>query len=559
MFRHTAGITVAAAAASSSSAAGPRMLALAPAAASTAAAAAAAASSQQQQHRSLSSTVLFTRTREEYNAKRVTDLKDELRQRGLATSGKRDELVRRLLNDDVRRAGSNNTLDEPHTTTVRSKSTAASPSSSSPSLASLRAQSKGGSTSTSTSTGKKTNNKDIPPNPTPPPPAEPSAKDDIAATVTDTSKVISAGIAVDKAAVAGDGAAAVVPGVSSPKITQPVDSNPPGVPPEQLAKASSSSPGSQPTAAVLDIKIPYEAEKPRLEAEIPLVTSYFHPGENIPDAVRAADEEYQSNPKVVAVGGSPHTAIAHHATDAAHPPSSSSSSGRGNADDKHSLSSALSSVLSEMRKDLGLPAPAAAAQAAQKAVGQAAESSSTLDEASKAIREAISSVSQSSDSGPSSGSSSSSSSSSSSFSSSSSSPRASSTTRPLNAQERTGAYLLGAIVFGGLLVGGIAAPADPEKKDKKNKNKQHHGAAEVVSAAKSKVAAVASSSPVAALTSKTGEQTFPSPIEASDPVVRARVNKALEDLVRSSSSSSSTGSPSFSTGHNIVGAGERKW
>ncbi|KAK0558429.1 hypothetical protein OC844_005155, partial [Tilletia horrida] len=269
MFRHTAGITVAAAAASSSSAAGPRMLALAPAASTAAAAAAAAASSQQQQHRSLSSTVLFTRTREEYNAKRVTDLKDELRQRGLATSGKRDELVRRLLNDDVRRAGSNNTLDEPQTTTVRSKSTAASPSSSSPSLASLRAQSKGGSTSTSTSTGKKTNNnKDIPPTPTPPPPAEPSAKDDIAATVTDTSKVISAGIAVDKAAVAGDGAAAVVPGVSSPKITQPVDSNPPGVPPEHLAKASSSSPGSQPTAAVLDIKIPYEAEKPRLEAEI---------------------------------------------------------------------------------------------------------------------------------------------------------------------------------------------------------------------------------------------------------------------------------------------------
>ena len=52
--------------------------------------------------RSLVSTVLLTK--DAYESKKVTDLKSELRNRGLSTTGKRTELIKRLIENDSNRA-----------------------------------------------------------------------------------------------------------------------------------------------------------------------------------------------------------------------------------------------------------------------------------------------------------------------------------------------------------------------------------------------------------------------------------------------------------------------
>ncbi|CAD6918184.1 unnamed protein product [Tilletia controversa] len=532
---------------------------------------------QQPQHRTLTSTVLLTRTREQYEARRMPELKDELRQRGLATSGKRDELVRRLLNDDVRRAGSNVVLESPSAAgvSVRTKTTQASTTkggaprtpptsdsatpnaSTSSSLASLRAQSSP-QTSSTANKGKEQPGAAPPTPPTPPPETDASTP---TAGVIDSSKVISAGVAVDKDAAADEGTA-VIPGVSSPQIKGPVSSNPPGVPPQREAARSAAAGtaarggpfGGFPDSKVpsFNIKIPYEEAQPEEGPKIPIVTSYFHPGEKIPEAVRAADEEYQSNPKVVAVGGSEHTEIAHHATDAAMKPSSDSK--KSGEDSDSSASGAITSLLSEFRKDLGLPSPEAVASVAK---GEKKSGNAALDEASKAVREALASVIPP-DSGSSSASKSSSTSSSNNNNnnnSRSSSSSSSKTNRPLNSEERTGAYLLGAIVFGGLFLGGVAAPADPEKKEKRAATKE---------AVKEKVAAVVHTVVPSSSTARNGE--------------RGRVNKAMEDVrgassagnfatgqgivggaVRKDEFGGASAADDFSTGQGIVGGAPRKW
>ncbi|KAE8229677.1 hypothetical protein CF326_g5344 [Tilletia indica] len=488
---------------------------------------------QQQQHRTLTSTVLLTRTRELYESRRAVELKDELRQRGLATSGKRNELVRRLLNDDVRKAGSNIVLESAYPSNVggvRTKTTQASTtkggaprtpptsdsatpnSSTSSSLASLRAQ-------TSDSTSSSANKGAVKP-----PPETDATTPTVG--VIDSNKVMSAGVAIDKDA-AADGSTAVAPGLSSPHIKEPVSSNPPGVPPKRAMGVDGPF-GGIPDSRVpsFDIKIPYEKPEYDEGPKIPLVTSYFQPGENVPDAVRKADEEYQSNPKVVAVGGSTHTEIAHHATDAAHPPKKSNDDSSSS-----SASGAITSLLSEFRKDLGLPSPSAVASAAS---GEKESGNATLDEASKAIRDALASVSPSKEGSSSSGSGSSGSSS---KSKSSNSRSSADLNRPLNSDERTGAYLLGAIVFGGLLLGGVAAPADPEKKEKRAERKEK--VKEKVAAAVNHV--VAPSQSTSATTPRSE---------------RGRVGKAMEDVLGVGGSASSA---NFSTGQGIVGGATRKW
>ncbi|CAD6949534.1 unnamed protein product [Tilletia caries] len=491
---------------------------------------------QQPQHRTLTSTVLLTRTREQYEARRMPELKDELRQRGLATSGKRDELVRRLLNDDVRRAGSNVVLESPSAAgvSVRTKTTQASTT-------------KGGAPRTPPTSDSATPNA--------------STSSSLASLRAQTSPQ-TAGVAVDKDAAADEGTA-VIPGVSSPQIKGPVSSNPPGVPPQREAARSAAAGtaarggpfGGFPDSKVpsFNIKIPYEEAQPEEGPKIPIVTSYFHPGEKIPEAVRAADEEYQSNPKVVAVGGSEHTEIAHHATDAAMKPSSDSK--KSGEDSDSSASGAITSLLSEFRKDLGLPSPEAVASVAK---GEKKSGNAALDEASKAVREALASVIPP-DSGSSSASKSSSTSSSNNNNnnnnSRSSSSSSSKTDRPLNSEERTGAYLLGAIVFGGLFLGGVAAPADPEKKEKRAATKE---------AVKEKVAAVVHTVVPSSSTARNGE--------------RGRVNKAMEDVrgassagnfatgqgivggaVRKDEFGGASAADDFSTGQGIVGGAPRKW
>ncbi|KAK0548613.1 hypothetical protein OC845_003482 [Tilletia horrida] len=487
---------------------------------------------QQQQRRSLTSTVLLTRTREQYEAKKIPDLKDELRHRGLATSGRRDELVRRLLNDDVKRAGSNNTLppSPSASTPIRTKATTASapkgprtpPTSDSAtpnsqaSLASLR-----------NAASSRSSSEAVPKKPKAP---KGEAADDLSP-VTDTTKVISAGVAIDKhEAAGGEGGAAAVAGVRSPQMSEPVASNPPGVPPSAVKQAAAGadsavasankaqSHGKPSTTAVLDIKIPYEAPAVEPGPDIPLVTSYFHPGENISEAARAADADYHSNPKVVAVGGT--SDIAYHGAD--HAPQS----------DSNSSSGVVSAILAEVRRELGLPSASKVASSVSKATP------SSLDEASKAIQSAISSAVPAGEG---------SSAPSSLFPPSSGSGKLN---RPLNSDERSGAYLLGAIVFGGLLLGGLSAPVDEETRQKRRERKEAKKAKKELKKAEKEGRAVVSSSttPVAAVASD------PAPA-SSTRKERGRVGKALDDI----RGASVDGSANFSTGHNIVGGGPRKW
>ncbi|KAL9931905.1 hypothetical protein V8E36_009220 [Tilletia maclaganii] len=77
--------------------------------------------------------------------------------------------------------------------------------------------------------------------------------------------------------------------------------------------------------------------------------THLNDSESIPDAVRSANEDYHSSPKVVTVGGSATTSIAHHTTDDAnHPSADSTSSPKG-------VSGALHCLLNDFRKDLGIP------------------------------------------------------------------------------------------------------------------------------------------------------------------------------------------------------------
>lgn len=180
------------------------------------------------QARTLVSTVLLTR--ETYDKRNVAQLKDECKQRGLTTSGRRADIVARLLNDDARQNGSG-IREEPAAKTTHRRTNS--------SLASLRG-SDAPSSSSSSSGGKNAPSKKTtasPPSPNDSTLADsPTARSPVDAhTVTSgTGASISTPEDIQPGEVshAGQPLGQGQPAISS-KEKLDASSNPPGVPPQK--------------------------------------------------------------------------------------------------------------------------------------------------------------------------------------------------------------------------------------------------------------------------------------------------------------------------------------
>ncbi len=191
----------------------------------------------------------------------------------------------------------------------------------------------------------------------------------------------------------------------------------------------------------------------------PLATAYTHPGAAAErSAQQAKSEDFQPVPRVVAVGGestisgggvrsAASDAGLHSDADGAHDSHHGSSKSS-----KSNDSGLLGGLLDDVKKDLDIASDVKeqAKKAASSAASAAkdAANSSGVKSVSSAARNALNDIRAFS-------SSSSSSSSSTQGSSSKSSSSSSSKPKQLSDDERTGAYVLGAILAGGFLLGGL--------------------------------------------------------------------------------------------------------
>lgn len=364
--------------------------------------------------RAFVSSVLLTR--DAYESKRVAELKSELKQRGLTTSGKRTDLIQRLLEHDQNKlkvlptAVPAKRAARTRSATTDAKTGHAHDVAPQHSAGVVGANAKGATVSH-------------------PPNMEPGQ---VSANFHDPSQG----------------------GVVAPDKLEPHGSAP-GVPP---AKA--------PTAPrTFEINIPYEPEPVEFQADIPLMTSYFHPEEpHFDGQYHEGDGPIAHMPKVRTVSGEetyPGGGVSHH-----QPMFDDHHVANGKEEEKPEslFGSAISSLWSSVQKDLGLTAEEKTA--ATKQAQQVGESAKGI---LKAARDTLNSAGITrSAGGKGSGSSSASySTSSQSQSSSSSSSSKSDSTRAMNAEERSGLYLLGGIFAGGFLLGGLG-------KQSKRKSKKVH-------------------------------------------------------------------------------------
>ncbi len=203
-----------------------------------------------QQSRGLVSSVLLTK--DAYNERRVTELKTELKARGLTTSGRRDELIGRLLQDDARKAGSN--AAEPPA--VPQQQTRRASSKSSPSLASLRGN--------DAKKGEKQADKSSSSSNTSSLPKADASKDEKAAKlaqadakegdlVIDPSSIVSARSGATQTV--GGNTKLIADEIAEVKAPE---SNPPGVPPSEMPRVPET----------FNIKIPYEKPVPVAGPEV---------------------------------------------------------------------------------------------------------------------------------------------------------------------------------------------------------------------------------------------------------------------------------------------------
>lgn len=282
--------------------------------------------------RSLVSTVLLSRNA--YEGQKVSELKGELKQRGLSTTGKRQELVKRLLESDSRNAKVLPSGDASGPRQVRSASSQAS------------APSKDASS--------------------PPSPTE-----------------------------------GYVGGFSKPTIPHPPDIEPGQVSsavhhptgaivtPEKMLDAPPTAPGVPPEKTpqvpiTFDIKIPYEVIPKDKGPDIPLMTSYFHPESPMyvgPPPTQ--DGPLAHVPKVITVSGEdtyPGGGVSHHAADFEGPEVSLSnrSDSSANVEAEQTLSSAIGSLFSSMRNDLGFSVDSAVENNAKGATARTVETTRTL-------------------------------------------------------------------------------------------------------------------------------------------------------------------------------------
>jgi SAP domain len=218
--------------------------------------AAGSASFRSLQHRTLVSSVLLTK--DAYDSRKVTDLKSELKQRGLPLNGKRDDLIKRLLQDDARRAGSGasapgrNVAAEITSVAVRGKSTLASLRDGEKSQEPAKKANTAGATAGGSTSGGAASSSIPDPN---------ASKDEKAESLANAS---AGDLVIDPTAVVS-GRSGSTQRVGNAKLiadeVEPVkapESNPPGIPPSEL-------PNVPPT---FNVNIPYEQPPVDLGPEI---------------------------------------------------------------------------------------------------------------------------------------------------------------------------------------------------------------------------------------------------------------------------------------------------
>ncbi|EPQ32480.1 uncharacterized protein PFL1_00674 [Pseudozyma flocculosa PF-1] len=396
--------------------------------------------------RNLVSSVLLSSTRDAYEKKRIAELRDDLRSRGLSSSGKKEDLVRRLLDNDSARAGSNLTQSASpspsHSSSQRAKSTLASLRSQPPAAAAI------GKATPKTEASKPTlGGDDAKPQPAASTPASnpaPSAAQDAAQATADavaeagsplgslkpseTPSDLTAGTVHSAAA---DGLASGETAKSSPDAAPEdpaIATNPPGLPPHKAPHPRET----------FNIQIPYYEEPAEPEAPIPLVTSYTSL-RGKPEARNEPEHETSPDAKVFSISATGD--VSHSSTDL-----SSQSDDAAAAESKGLLAEILADLQGGNTSSAAHKANKAASKTADAASGAfgsiAAQAKGVLSSATQSFAQAAESSSSSSSSSNSGG-------------GASSGRRAN---RPLTDDERTGAWILLGIVGGGFLLGGLGKP-----------------------------------------------------------------------------------------------------
>lgn len=395
-----------------------------------------------QQSRGLVSSVLLSSTRDAYETKKIAELKADLKSRGLASTGRKDDLIKRLVDHDSFVNGS--TANISSIPSLRKKST----------LASLR----DGASKDASKDAKKAD-APAPPAPTsqsghavvkgtPPSkdggePKGPIVDADTAKAVAEASKPLGSmkesetpanlepGTVHNAAAdgLAGDATAKASP--SQPDEGPAKKTTPPGLPPHKAPQPKET----------FNVQIPYYPDAPVPGPEIPVVTSYTSPHLRQP---ASSTDNSPFMPKAISVSAS--SAISH----------ASDMSEHSNSDDSSRQKGILAEILADLQASTGSDGDKQSAlKGINKSVDAAKDAWSSVAEQAKGAFASAAGGESSSSSG-----------SSGSSGSGSSSRR---TNRPLNEQERSGAFVLAGIVVGGFVLGGLGKPS--KAKDAKD---AHH-------------------------------------------------------------------------------------
>ncbi|PWY97470.1 hypothetical protein BCV70DRAFT_64877 [Testicularia cyperi] len=488
-----------------------------------------------QQSRGLVSSVLLSSTRDSYESKKMAELRSELKTRGLSSTGRKDELIKRLVDHDSVINGS-------------TASTAALPLRKKSTLASLRKED-GGSKDTLSPPGAPTTQAGTKTNKGNPPSADASRRNDKAGPTVDaeTARAVEKGTkplgslkpsetpanlepgSVHNAAadgLASDANAKASPGTEEQRGVPVQKTTPPGLPPQKAPAAKET----------FNIQIPYYPDPPEPQIEIPIVTSYTSPHIKRSDANTASSG---FEPKAISVSAS--SAITHAADLSSHgSPDASESSEKAKG--------IFSEILSDLEKQSGSDL-----SAVNKGVESAKQAFSSIGEQAKgAFASAAGQVADAT--GASSSSSSASSSSSSSSSSSGSGSSGNKSNRPLTDEERTGALVLLGIVTGGFVLGGLGKPKKQKHDDKEHDAKSaSDGAAQAPAGSQGKPVAVTPLLPVAALPQADGSVKSQGEGEGSGSAIPTPAGSKVKapimcvpkgtQVASSSSSSSSSSSP----------------
>ncbi|PWN45799.1 hypothetical protein IE81DRAFT_319632 [Ceraceosorus guamensis] len=362
------------------------------------------------------STVLLSR--DSYQAAKATELKAELKSRGLSTTGKRADLIQRLLDNDGKRAAGVPNVTKPSAASGNS------------STASRRLST------------------------TPAPQAAPATESNVANTAeldsrTNASVPHPPNILPGQVSNSKD----ALPDLT--KLSSP-DSNPPGLPPIKNPKP----------AAFFDVKIPYYEPPPVSGPQVPLFTAYFDPTQRGAGSAEA-QRPYVPPRKISIAAGAD---VAHTLGDVTLPEDISleqSTSGRaaGGAGAiaqgaTQSMTNGIKELLGAFRRDLGIAEPSAETQqAAAKVSSKILEGARVgADVAKVALGEASAAISnaapdRASTSGNDDG---------------TSSSRASYSPQPaqFSASDSTGLYVLLGILLGGYTLGGLLSPSGKKHQKK---------------------------------------------------------------------------------------------